>query len=77
MFSWQGLARNSLPPYFVAPPRDRRVEEGGSIQLSCKVVGNPWPHVKWYKDDDEVIPDGTYNLFLVMFRCEIFLNNAV
>ena len=42
----------------VAAPRDRRVEEGGSIQLSCKVVGNPWPHVRWFKDDDEVIPDG-------------------
>jgi len=61
--SWQGLARNSLPPYFVAPPRDRRVEEGGSIQLSCKVVGNPWPHVKWYKDDDEVIPDDYTNVY--------------
>ena len=25
-------------------------------------MGNPWPHVKWYKDDDEVIPDGKYQM---------------
>ena len=62
--SWQSLLKNNLPPYLLAAPRDRRVEEGGSIQLSCKVVGNPWPRVKWFKDDDEITHDGKKILHL-------------
>jgi len=44
-------------------PRDRRVQDGQSIQLTCRVVGNPWPHVRWFKDDDQVLQDDYTNIY--------------
>jgi len=49
-------------PFMVGGPRDRRLEAGQSIQLTCRVVGNPWPHVRWFKDTDQIIPDGMYTV---------------
>lgn len=34
-------------PRFVIPLQDMRVYVGTSIDLECKVVGNPPPQVKW------------------------------
>ena len=55
---WQLMVKGPLGPYMANGPRDRRLEAGQSIQLTCRVVGNPWPHVRWFKDQDQIIPDG-------------------
>jgi hypothetical protein len=52
------MVKGPLGPYMANGPRDRRLEAGQSIQLTCRVVGNPWPHVRWFKDQDQIIPDG-------------------
>lgn len=39
-----------------------KVEEGEPLQLSVKVDGSPMPDIKWYKDDQEIIPDDHIHL---------------
>ena len=62
-FRWQGLLQAPMAPYLVSAPRDRRVEAGQSIQLSSRVVSNPWPVVRWSKRRDPVIPDDYTNIY--------------
>merc|ERR1712013_52308 len=50
---WQGLVQSPLAPYMVNGPRDRRIQVGQSIQLTCRVVSNPWPVVKWFKEEEQ------------------------
>jgi hypothetical protein len=63
---WQQLLKAPLAPYMANGPRDRRLEVGQSIQLTCRVVGNPWPHVRWFKDNDQIIPDGKLYIWITM-----------
>ena len=64
---WQQLVSGPVGPYLANGPRDRRLEAGQSIQLTCRVVGNPWPRVSWFKDNDQIIPDGQ-SLVVFIFR---------
>ena len=52
-----------LAPYMVLGPRDRRVEEGQSIQLTCRVASNPWPMVRWFRNKEQMIPDDYTNIY--------------
>uniref|UniRef100_A0A9J2P3W7 Immunoglobulin I-set domain protein n=1 Tax=Ascaris lumbricoides TaxID=6252 RepID=A0A9J2P3W7_ASCLU len=47
-------------PRFVIPLQDMRVYVGTSIDLECKVVGNPPPQVKWSKDGAPIWDDPRY-----------------
>lgn len=47
----------------VIGPRDRRVEAGQSIQLTCRVVSNPWPLVRWFKNKEQVVADEYTNIY--------------
>jgi len=60
---WQTLIHSPLAPFMVNGPRDRRLQVGQSIQLTCRVVSNPWPVVKWFKDDEPIIPDDYTNIY--------------
>jgi hypothetical protein len=53
-------------------PRDRRLEVGQSIQLTCRVLGNPWPHVRWFKDSDQIIPDGKLVFSIICYQLQLF-----
>lgn len=46
------------PPQFTMRLRDRRVQATYPVRLTCQVVGNPPPFVKWFKNEEEVIIDG-------------------
>ena len=52
------MVHGPMSPYIVNGPRDRRVQVGQSIQLTCRIVGQPWPLVKWFKDGQEITSDG-------------------
>jgi hypothetical protein len=39
------------------------IPEGEKLHLKCKVDGSPLPHVKWYRDMDELVPDEQYAFF--------------
>jgi hypothetical protein len=54
---WQGLVQRPLAPFMVNGPRDRRVQAGQALTLTCRVVSCPWPQVRWYKDDQQIIND--------------------
>ena len=60
---WQTLIQSPAAPYMIIGPRDRRVEEGQSIQLTCRVVSNPWPMVRWFKNKEQLIPDDYTNIY--------------
>ena len=60
---WQGLVQKPLAPYMVNAPRDRRVQAGQAITLTLRVVSNPWPQVRWYKDDEQILPDDYTKLY--------------
>ena len=63
VYRWQTLIHSPLAPFMVNGPRDRRLQVGQSIQLTCRVVSNPWPVVKWFKDDEPIIPDDYTNIY--------------
>ncbi|XP_037075887.1 titin homolog, partial [Pollicipes pollicipes] len=42
----------ALAPFFLLRPRERRVEAGSSVRLSCQVTGHPRPQVTWAKDGE-------------------------
>lgn len=39
-------------------PQDAEVRLGGTISLTCEVIGDPAPEVKWMRDSNEVSADG-------------------
>ncbi|XP_050361303.1 titin-like isoform X2 [Nymphalis io] len=48
------------PPQFTMRLRDRRVQATYPVRLTCQVVGNPIPTVKWFKNEEEVFFDGRH-----------------
>ncbi|XP_047544107.1 muscle M-line assembly protein unc-89-like isoform X2 [Vanessa atalanta] len=48
------------PPQFTMRLRDRRVQATYPVRLTCQVVGNPTPTVKWFKNEEEVFFDGRH-----------------
>ncbi|XP_046976837.1 titin-like isoform X2 [Vanessa cardui] len=48
------------PPQFTMRLRDRRVQATYPVRLTCQVVGNPPPTVKWFKNEEEVVFDGRH-----------------
>ena len=60
---WQGMVQRPLAPYMVNGPRDRRVQAGQAITLTCRVVSNPWPQVRWYREDEQILPDEYTNMY--------------
>ena len=60
---WQGMVQRPLAPFMVNGPRDRRVQAGQAITLTCRVVSNPWPQVRWYREDEEILPDEYTNMY--------------
>ncbi|XP_069108405.1 myosin light chain kinase, smooth muscle-like isoform X3 [Argopecten irradians] len=38
------------PPVFIRKLQDTTIVEGSSVQLECKVKGQPHPEIEWYKD---------------------------
>ncbi|WKX89586.1 hypothetical protein Q1695_008890 [Nippostrongylus brasiliensis] len=47
-------------PKFVIPLEDQTVTVGSTIDLECKVTGEPMPQVKWSKDGGPIWEDSRY-----------------
>ena len=60
---WQGMVQRPLAPFMVNGPRDRRVQAGQAITLTCRVVSNPWPQVRWYREDEQILQDEYTNMY--------------
>ncbi|XP_043471828.1 obscurin isoform X4 [Leptopilina heterotoma] len=57
------LALTRFPPKFFATlPKSLNLDEGKPLELSINVDGSPIPVVKWYKDGEEIKPDGHIKL---------------
>lgn len=41
-----------VPPYFLELLKDIKINVGQDVCFKCKIVGEPEPQVKWYKDGD-------------------------
>ena len=52
----------ALAPYFLLRPRERRVEVGSSVRLTCQVTGHPRPQVTWQKDGETLQQQGNDRL---------------
>ena len=46
------------PEIFTSLPKSLNIDEGHPLELLAKVDGSPIPIVKWYKDGEEIQPDG-------------------
>lgn len=67
-----------LPPKFIVPLNDIIVLSGLSINLECKVTGEPMPKIKWTKDGELLFNDSRYQLennFTTGY-CHLFISNA-
>lgn len=54
------LLKDGVPPKFIVPLEDMVVLVGSSINLDCKVTGEPMPQVKWTKDGELLWDDVRY-----------------
>ncbi|XP_033229349.1 obscurin isoform X4 [Belonocnema kinseyi] len=53
------LALTRFPPkFFTTLPNSLNIDEGQPLELLANVDGSPIPTVKWYKDGEEIKPDG-------------------
>lgn len=53
------LALTRFPPkFFTTLPKSLNIDEGQPLELLASVDGSPIPTVKWYKDGEEIKPDG-------------------
>lgn len=51
------LTMELVLPVFPKPlPRSAAVDEGGQLELKCKVDGSPYPKLQWFKDGEEIRP---------------------
>ncbi|VDP99791.1 unnamed protein product [Trichobilharzia regenti] len=51
------------PPRFAFHLRNRYIQEGGSVKLTCSVDGFPTPEIKWFKNGKELKKgDGNYEI---------------
>ncbi|CAH8526186.1 unnamed protein product [Heterobilharzia americana] len=51
------------PPRFAFHLRNRYIQEGGSVKLTCSVDGNPTPDIKWFKNGKEIRKgEGNYEI---------------
>ena len=49
-----------LSPSFSIPPDPYyEVMSGSDLNITCVAVGSPMPYVKWKKDQDDVLPEGS------------------
>ncbi|XP_024939523.1 obscurin isoform X4 [Cephus cinctus] len=48
----------AAPSFSRALPRSADVDEGEPLELKAKLDGSPIPSVKWFKDGEEIKPDG-------------------
>ena len=49
-----------MPPRFSIPPDPYyEVMSGSDLNITCVAVGSPMPYVKWQKDKDDVLPEGS------------------
>uniref|UniRef100_A0A7E4UT28 Muscle M-line assembly protein unc-89 n=1 Tax=Panagrellus redivivus TaxID=6233 RepID=A0A7E4UT28_PANRE len=52
-------AEKAEPAAFVSPLQDTEIEEGDTLTLKAKVSGSPQPEIKWYRNGQEIKPDGS------------------
>ncbi|KAK8746869.1 hypothetical protein OTU49_016869, partial [Cherax quadricarinatus] len=52
-----------MAPQFTMRLRDRRVQVGFPVRLTCQIVGIPKPQVSWYKDDEPMPPDDAHTMW--------------
>ena len=50
------------PKFFAKLPKSLDIDEGQPLELLANVDGSPIPIVKWYKDGEEIKPDGHIKL---------------
>ncbi|XP_071942485.1 uncharacterized protein [Antedon mediterranea] len=51
-------------PTFIQPLSPVEVQDGESVRLEVKVVGNPEPEIKWFRDGNELQEDQHYQYVL-------------
>lgn len=59
-----------MTPQFTMRLRDRRVQVGFPVRLTCQIVGVPKPDIIWFKDGMAMAEDGQYLIHLLISGCE-------
>lgn len=50
------------PPEFMEALQPQILPDGEEVTMTCRVVGNPLPVVRWYKDGQEVMPSTDFQI---------------
>ena len=62
----------SMAPQFTMRLRDRRVQIGFPVRLTCQIVGVPRPEVIWLIDGQPMVHDGkkkvNVNLIIILYE---------
>ena len=51
--------RRVAPRFSIPPDPYYEVMSGSDLNITCVAVGSPMPYVKWKKDQDDVLPEGS------------------
>uniref|UniRef100_A0A5K3EN24 non-specific serine/threonine protein kinase n=1 Tax=Mesocestoides corti TaxID=53468 RepID=A0A5K3EN24_MESCO len=55
-----------LPPRFSLPLRNRFIQAGRSVKLTCTADGNPTPQLSWFKDGRQIERDGEFDIQTIL-----------
>ena len=63
--SLPGLPTDATAPKFIQLLKDTTSIEGQRVQFECRVIGNPKPDVKWYRDHQLIHTSAYYEVFII------------
>ena len=43
-----------VPPKFTQLLKDMEAHEGDKVRFDCRVIGQPMPDIKWFRDHNEI-----------------------
>lgn len=64
------LSVRRVPPHFSVQIQNKEVPLGGSLNVTCVVVGAPMPHVRWKHGDIELTPENNIPIGKNVLRLE-------
>lgn len=56
---------DGVAPQFTLPIKPQVAKRKKTIKLKCAVVGKPTPILKWFRGDEEIVPDENHLLSFI------------
>jgi len=63
-------------PHFTFPLRDRYIQHGNNVKLTCTCEAKPHPKMTWMKDGEELLPGQQYTIEYSLGICSLEISSA-